>query len=447
MSESFQVAREGSVARGGIEVPPGLVFGVACFCVTFLSGGLITGTGPFAGKLISEGYIDSSGVAIIFEGAFLILTWGAVVAAHLSGFLGPQLTSIIGMMVQLPGFLIFAFLPHPANVHVILVAYGLIGWGGYMIFVNSFHFALLFPVNFGVADSMLAGLFNASGLVFLILNAESISFKGFFRAYLGMFGLVFFIVLLCYPSVPYSKGDTPRIASARLRDLRNPCDFSQYRRHLGLLANTRFVMFAVQFSLATTVSTYMNGFVSEPAFDFGKEHNWYATWLVPIVTNTNIIFSGIVGVVIKRTGFGLVSLALAVTCTVSAILGLLPTSTLAAFVVPVLLNWMQAMAFTMQFVFLHVNTPGDAFTTGLVGVLCIQGCFNLIPWPIFSVVFGDNRPPALWILVCLSSLMYVWPVLELRRYGIRQQDTQTDSFLHTSFVEQDIKTTPVTRIV
>merc|ERR1719272_1264508 len=217
----------------------------------------------------------------------------------------------------------------------------MIGWGGYMIFVNSFHFALLFPVNFGIADSVLAGLFNASGLVFLVLNASSISFKGFFRAYLGMFGLVFILVLLCYPSVPYSIGDTARIASARLRDLRNPCDFSQYRRHLGLLANTRFLLFAVQFSLATTFSTYMIGFVSEPAYDFGKKHNWYATWIVPIVTDLVIVFSGLVGVVIKRTGFGLVSLALAVTCTVSAVLGLFPTSTVAAFVVLPLLNLMQ----------------------------------------------------------------------------------------------------------
>ena len=70
---------------------------------------------------------------------------------------------------------------------------------------------------------------------------------------------------------------------------------------------------------------------------------------------------------------------------------------------------------------LHEWSPkGDAFATGLATVLIVQGCFNFIPWPIFESVFGENHTPALWILAFSSVLLYVWPVIELWRYGIQE---------------------------
>jgi len=425
-SHAMSVTAECSISKGGIQISSGLAFGVAMFCVTTMSGGLILGTGPFAGKLISEGYIVTSDVSLIFDGAFLMLTWGAVVTAHISGCCGPQLTSLIGMLLALPGFLLFAFLPNPVDVHVILVGYGLIGWGGYMIFVNSFQFALLFPANFGLADGVIAGLFNASGMVFLILNASDLSFKTFFRVYLGMFALVFILVLLFFPSVPYGKGDTARIGSASLRNLKNPCDFSEYRKHARLLVNARFLLFALQFSLATTFSTYLLGLASEPIFEFGKQNSWYATWAVPLISNSVVIFSVPTGAFIKRTGFGLVGLALAVTCMVSTILCFLTTSKVAAFVVLFLLCLMQALMYTIEFVFLHVVLPDNAFTTGLGAVLLVQGCFNLIPWPIFGEVLGEDFNTGLWILLSLSFLLFAFPVRELWCYGIQQQGVKLE---------------------
>merc|ERR1719162_1843605 len=141
-----------------------------------------------------------------------------------------------------------------------------------MIFVSSFQFALLFDKNFGLADGVIAGLFNASGMIFLVLNVSSLSFKTFFHAYLGMFAVVFILVMLFFPSVPYRKGDTARILGAKLRDLRSPCDFSECWKRVGLLANARFILWTLHFSLATTFSAYLLGLAAEPIFDFGKEH-------------------------------------------------------------------------------------------------------------------------------------------------------------------------------
>jgi len=340
---------------------------------------LILGAGPLTSKLTSEGYIEAIAVGKIFAGAFLVLTWGAVVAERVSRFLGPQLTSMLGVAIALLGFTVSAFLPHQAETYIVLVAYGLIGWGGCMSFANSFDFAMLFPGHFSIAGCMMAGLFNLLGCVFMLINIGSLCFQTFVGAYLGMIALML--------------GDKAYIGQPRLH-WRSPCTFSAYRAHAGCLLNTRFLLLALHFGLSTTFSTYSLGLVTKPVYKFGEQHCWYASWAVPIATNTVVLLSCPSSFLNNRTGFGIASLGLAISYITSTLLCLFTDSTRAAFSILSLLNLVQAVQYTMQLAFLRYALPHGAFTTGLAAVFCVQGCFNFLSWPVLEEAIGANYTSA-----------------------------------------------------
>lgn len=341
-----------------------------------------------------------------------------MLATLVSGYLGPRWSSLLGVAVQLPGFIILALLPNPADPLLVMFAYGLLGFGGYFLFVNTFHFALLFPRNYVLADAIIASLFNLSGCVLLLLNIDSLSFKTFFRSYLVVVVLVACVILTIFPDKPYSRGDDAHISQPTLKLLGSQRSFSSVRSCLNLFTNARFVLFAFQFALSCAFSTYLLGLVAQPIYDYGQAHDWYGKWAFPIVTNAVFVWSGVITKVINKTGFGIVSLALAVLCTVATVLCFLKGSYAAAFVNLVVLNVVQGLQYTIEFVFLHTYLPEEAFTSGLTIVLVVQGLFQLLPWPIFEEVVGEHYEVALWVLLVGSVALYAFPALEFHRFGV-----------------------------
>lgn len=397
-----------------VQIPSLAAYGAAVFCVIFTSGGLLFGTGPFANKLANEGYIKPSDVATIFDGAMMIMTWGAVISTHASGCLGPRLSSLAGLLLQLPGFVTLAFLPRPVDPHLLLAACGAIGAGGYPVFVGCFSFAQLLPAaRARVAGGVLTGLFNVSGLVFMLLNFDAFSFHAFFRGYLVILLLVFALVLLVFPDRPYSPGDRACLSRPTLAHVKNPFSASMYRSAAPSVLSPRFLAFGIQLALSTVYATYLLGLVSEPIYAFGKQHGWYASWAVPVATNAVVLISWTIPVLVDRSSLGTAGLLLAAACTAATALSLLTHSTAAALGNLLVLNVLQALQFSLPFLFLHSAVREDGFTGGLVGMLAMEGCFGLLPWPVFQEAFAHQRVSVLMFLLLASPLLYIWPILEL----------------------------------
>jgi hypothetical protein len=223
----------------GIPTSAALAFGVIMFNIIFLGPGLIFGTGPFAAQLIEEGYIENpDAIAGVFTGAMLMFAIGGLASARILGDFGPNVTAQIGVAIEFGAMLIFAFLPKNANTQLITFAYGMIGCGSFMIFQSSFSFVFLFEGNYEFADAMIGGNFNSGGFVFMLMSIPSVSFKTFFRAYLVVVALGYALILVFYPSIPYSLGDKARMFSARCTDVRNPCTSTVYKKHWKRLYDT-----------------------------------------------------------------------------------------------------------------------------------------------------------------------------------------------------------------
>merc|ERR1719253_272311 len=121
---------------------------------------------------------------------------------------------------------------------------------------------------------------------------------------------------------------------------------------------------------------------------------------------------------IDKSGFALVALLLAFFCQVS--LYCLHSSCLAAaWLNPLLLNWISAIQYTVQFVFLHKALPHEAMPIGLVIVLVAQGLVGFVANPGLSPnPWGQDYLTPLLVLAVPSVLLFVWPAVEWR---IRQK--------------------------
>lgn len=397
----------------GKAVPRLVVYVLGCFCVTVMGGGIILGSGPFASALISEGYVEPTAVSSIFVGAFQILTWGTVVAAHLLGRLGPRITALVGVCISLPGILTLAFLPKPAETLVVTLAYGAIGAGGNHIYLSTFHFAQLFPDRIGLADGVVAGLFNAAGLVLLVLTIPGATLHFIFTLWIFVAAAVFVLILFIYPDKEYTGNDIAVLSRPSLKHARNPLNCSEYVRNFRFLCNIRYFLFVFSFGTCSVVATWVNGVVISDLYTPADVPDWFIQFAQPVACNSTVLFTWIIGGLIDKLGFSVTGFIQGCMSTILSTLTLFRSSLPAAWLSLLFLNWTNAALYTQQFVFLHKVFHGAAFTTALIATLVVQGSMLFIASPGLTNAFPSVYTVPSTILLVWSAFLFMWPLAEL----------------------------------
>ena len=147
-----------------IQIHAELLFAIVLFLACTSSGGVILGIGAFADKAIEEGLLEPSGVDVVANFAFQMLTWGSLVWSCLHDSLGPRGCAILGLTVAVLGHLTLALGcgRGERRVYVYAVGLGLVGAGGNGAYIASFHFMALAPFerSRGLRTAMLASAFN-----------------------------------------------------------------------------------------------------------------------------------------------------------------------------------------------------------------------------------------------------------------------------------------------
>jgi len=399
-------------------VPQWLPYVLGCVSVTTASGGLILGVGPFSEGLIKEGHLLPAQVGLVFTGAFQMMNWGTVVAVQLERCLGPRLCAALGVCVMFPGYVVLATLPIPADPYVVMVAYGLLGWGGNHIYISAFQFAWLYPDRIGIADGILAGLFNAAGLVFMVLDLPSVTVSGFFSVWSLTSVMILVLILVFWPDQAYQKGDSARVTFLTLRHVRNPFVISDYFRDVREILSLRYWLYALTFAWTACISEYICGNLGT-YFD-GVVGDTYLEWAFPLIANPTFVCGWMVGYAIDKTGFAWVSFFLILLCQVSLACLCLRQSAVAAWVSLPFLNVVQALQYTIEFVFVHKNYPPDVASMGLAVVFVVQGLVSFIASPgLDPNPWGTNLFPPLLVLGLPSLALYAWPLFECRHRRLK----------------------------
>lgn len=406
------------------DVPALLPYIVACAVASSCSGGLLNGMGPFTSRLMSEGYITPDQVSIVYTGAFQIMTWGSLLAVHAESRWGPRLSAATGACIQMLGHLHLSQLNAPADPHAVMVAYGLVGWGGNHMFFSTFQFAQLFPNHVGLADGVLAGLFGLAGCVFLGFNFSFVTVRLMFSAMLCVASIALAAILVLWPDIGYARGDKVLIVPPTFRHARNIFHFRTYTRSWRCLATPRYVLYALTFAWSTLVSCYVAGHlvVYQTTHCVGDN---YMQWFYPLIANPTFLTSWSVGYTIDHYGFAAVSFVLIACCLLS--LGLLSATEMraAAWSNLFLLHGMTSIQYTIEFVFLHKAIPESAYPAALSTALVTQGMLGFVANPGLSPnPWGkDYRPPAV-LLSLPGVLLLAWPIFEWRWRRARQQSRQ-----------------------
>jgi len=412
-------------------IPRLLPYLAACFCTSTSSGGLILGLGPFGARLVNDGYLSPDDVQVVFTGAYQIMTWGSILAVHAESRLGPRLSASFGAVIVFTGHIILGNLEKPGNPHIVMVAYGLLGWGGNHVFFSCFQFARLFPGHIGLADGLLAGLFNLAGFVFLGLNAPSLPFDVFFQIMAGVAASVLVVVVVLWPDRSYRDGDGAFISCPTVRYTKHFFTIRKYRKHLHCILNARYMLYALTFAWSSLVSTYVNGnvIVYRTSACVGDS---YMKWAFPVIANPTFLFTWSIGWIIDRSGFAGVSFVLLVCCQLSLLCLTLTHDATAAWTNLVLLNWISSLQYTMEFVFLHKAVPHDAFPVGLIVVLLVQGVVGFVANPgLTPNPWGEHFVQPCLLLGLPTLPLFAWPALECRRRS-RGRTGEADAALQVS---------------
>jgi MFS family permease len=196
-----------------------LVFTLVCILCGISSGGLILGVGPFLAKMVDAGYFvdrcedgetgctaQYAAIGPIFNGGFQIMTWFSCVAGVMCDRYGARIPAMLGMLMAAAGhyLLFYGFDSADTSVLIFTIGYGLIGAGGNMMYIPAFQFAGLFQAQ-GLPCSIISGMFNLSGMVFLLFNSPAVSLKDVFSAYFYFSLVIFVFVAVIFPDVPYSS--------------------------------------------------------------------------------------------------------------------------------------------------------------------------------------------------------------------------------------------------
>mmetsp|Transcript_20871 Transcript_20871/g.51169 ORF Transcript_20871/g.51169 Transcript_20871/m.51169 type:complete len:517 (-) Transcript_20871:83-1633(-) len=403
-----------------------------CFCTTLGSGGLIIGVGPFIERMVKDGYFQDrcdpgvSGCSSqydalnpIFNGGFQIMTWCSCLAGLLLNTWGPRYNASLGLLVLTVGCRILATTTHSDSVYKWLIGYGMIGAGGNFLYISSFHFANCFQ-NREIAIGFLGGIFNLSGLIFMLLNIEELSIHKFFEIYFYLGASLTVFVFCLYPDKAVSVGERyrPGFPRASHVDCYNPFRELFEDEVVSAVSSHRFICFALLFAWCTLVNVVVGGLMSNLSASKSsdaQEVSDFNGYIYPALGNSTFLFTPLVGFLIQRTGFALPMLLNVLVTQIC--LGLCWAPGLESqYVMLLFFNLVQAFAYTLEFTYVQLTFPPAMYGPLIASVIAIQGLIGFIAWPGLSPnPFGSTAfTPVLLICLIPTVLLYYVPYQQQR---------------------------------
>lgn len=408
---------EGSLV--GQPVPRVLTFTAACLTVMFASGGVVVITGPLDTALVTEGYVSAGELSTIAIGALQLLILGIVVGSLICSKYGPRTTAIIGAVWIIIGYVSLASVSAPCNPYVIMVLFGLLGFGGNHIFVSCFQFGSLFPGKIGVCDGILEGCFEFCAYILFLLNIPSATLSSFswsMACVVSFFVLPLLVVF--YPDTAYQFGNTSQITYPSTLHYKELCDFSD---HLGIwkeCCSLRTLLFIFFFAWTTLMSSFVSSVIAD-VFPESVMGEAFYNWVFTIVGNSTFVFTPFVGWLMDRTGYGYLAIACIVFAQIDVLM-IFVAEPIGAYSALIFLNLTKAIQYPMVFRFLFDTLPPESFPSAFIFVSFWQFLFGLIAYVILPNPWGDNYIPVALIMIIPAFLCFVFPWYELieKRRGL-----------------------------
>ncbi|KAJ1547688.1 hypothetical protein HK096_001179, partial [Nowakowskiella sp. JEL0078] len=108
---------------------------------------------------------------------------------------GPRITSLLSCFITIIGKLIFAM--GTPSFDGFIVGYALIAFGGAGIYLSSMNLALAFPSNSGLIMALITGSFDASSLIYVIVDYLRFLFPSP-RPHIRLFFIAYTLIPLIY---------------------------------------------------------------------------------------------------------------------------------------------------------------------------------------------------------------------------------------------------------
>jgi MFS family permease len=386
-------------------VPRAAVIVVAAVLVVLCSGGLVLGFGPMYTLLVDEGQWSElcapgeeiSGVTCasqevklqyIYSTAFLCLSAANVASGVSLDVIGARLTVCLGLVISIVGNVLLALGQSTDGDGVSIIAgYSLIGVGGYGLYISSFQLVLLFPPEQqGRITSILSGLFNFSGYVFLLLEVHGMTRRGFFLGYTVLVAACLVVAFVVFPVNSVSTtSETYTLSGLSMRCPVVTKPKSMWPALRSQLGRRDLWFFAVFFGWVSTINAFIGGAIPNIIYkndgDDDSVGDLYVNYLQPLITNGTFLYTPLLGWVIDKYGCRVVFFVTLLATHVVIALLLVPSLTAQTFML-VLFAFEQSAFYTLQFAYIRESLGPRSVSSAFANVdscCCVLRCSAHVP--------------------------------------------------------------------
>ena len=420
----------------GYGVSASALLGFCVFATVFTSGGLILSASTVSARLLSSGLLQPDDCNEMFNLAYQLLGWLSVVWLGLEPSIGPRWCAAIGLLVAVGGnvMLAVALAVRCTSGALYGLGLGLVGGGGNGLYLMCFHVAppLFAERRQGLVVGVLNGAFQASTLVYLLLNEHAIGMGSFFAAYATLTLAVSLATLAAFPDTAYAQGASASLTAPRCacctRGGNGACQLcaSVWRelcRALSLAAPSLrlglFWSYALAFSWTQATHAWLQGVGASQLYWPSASAAFYE-WGQPLTYSAlSIVCSPLAGALIDGVGIRtevcvLLGLSMGgILCAWLAGRCLADGHECLAWPTVVLTALVPAFLFPLEFAYLLKTFPPRAFTGLLLTVIMTSNLVGFVNWPFLDLAKPFGQEPsqgnALFFLIP-TALSAVWPL-------------------------------------
>ncbi|CAJ1408749.1 unnamed protein product [Effrenium voratum] len=409
-----------------IALPRHFFFGLGLALTACMGGGLIFGCAPFQNALVHKYGYSMADTAAVWGRGFEMFVFGTAILSPFLDVVGPRWFAVAGAAMEWLGHNFLtrtASFPVTQGVDILSFAYGMVGLGGNMLMLASVQFCQLYSRS-STAAALLMGAYQSAGFIFTIFSLTNVDFSTFFGIYqvISLVGLA--VVLLSFPDKPCESPQDAHcslpVACTWLCTRTATVDrtgIGSLGRSLAPLKRLRTWLFLLSFSMAATCGAWCDGiFLSElnrkaAADPAAKNKLSQLIFWMPLVSNATFFFTPLIGALIDSHGFPLaVQLLFAVIALLVLSLWLLPLAW--QWLTLLLLNWLQAVTYTLQFAYITRRYASDQFGAVMSFSTLAQAAVNplgvyLLSAPLFQA--------AIAFIPCSLVLCGLWSWQETAR--------------------------------
>eukprot|EP01125_Pyxidicula_operculata_P005006 TRINITY_DN1846_c0_g1_i1.p1 TRINITY_DN1846_c0_g1~~TRINITY_DN1846_c0_g1_i1.p1 ORF type:complete len:445 (+),score=49.90 TRINITY_DN1846_c0_g1_i1:60-1394(+) len=340
------------------------------------------------------------------------------VAGIMLDFIGPKLTSIIGLSFLIPGSVLFGFSTPVFNYYNL--GFQLLSAGGPLVFVSTMHVPALFPGYSGLLMAILNGSYSGGALIFFVFNEVyykyNVSLKILFLAYAGCMGFIFILALFFWPWVKFSEKTEYKPVNVQ-EDFENykmgTCDkVLRYLKKVGsqvfsvhyiyLLVMISFFVLDGNFFLAT--SDQQLSLISDDE-DLVNE---YSTILALMIPSVGLVL-GPVGLAIDKLGIAAGCIFLVVVSAGTTVAALFPIMPLQLFRF-ILFSIAYPYTYALWASFLVEMFGYDNYGVLFSGVALCSGLLNLIGNWLISEALEKGFYLVNLVLTGVSGVFLIYPI-------------------------------------